>query len=725
MDVSVRTAAESALIDTIAPHFDQAFYLFRNKDVASAGVDPLVHFVRWGHREGRNPHPGFSLAAYAAAFPDVASAGENLFAHHIQATGTATFPVDADVDARVEMLALLAPLFDADFYRATNPDVAEAGTDPLAHFIDNGHAEGRDPSPDFSLAAYLAANPDVAASGMNPLLHYARHGLIEGRRLRPEGDAVVGERQLIAPYFNAAYYTAMNPDVAASGRDPLDHFLAVGWREGRDPNPFFSTRFYLETNPDIAALGRNPFAHYLEAGRREERDPLPPLDHRIHALKSLTPLDHGPDDRADVADLEADRLIEALLSDGRPSVMVSVAHDDHDRSFGGIQLCVDREATLAGERGVPYLALFPLRMRATLARAGSDPLLGVRLDGRYLGCMRTSLVRAALAAVADSGASLALVVHSLFGHAPERIGDIGELCDDAVFWLHDYSVLCPGNHLLRNRVSFCAAPAAASTSCRICVFGAERNRHMRRVDGLLSRRPFRFIAPSEFARDLILERSAGRPISDVAVVPHCRVVFGSAAAETATQRSPGPIRVAYLGWPAPFKGWMTFLRLANELAWDGRYQFLAFTASDMVPPWIVRHCVTTRGSDPQAMVRALREADVDIVLLWSTWADAFSIAAHEAVAAGKLLVTSRQSGNIARVVAEHDAGHILDDVDALKALFEGDRLAAEVAQPRARPVGNVRYSQMSFEVLPLRQSAGEGGWPVPATRPRHFVNAGR
>lgn len=703
------------MIETITPHFDGPFYLRRHSDVAAAGTDPLLHYVRWGDGERRDPHPAFSSTAYAAAFPEIAASGQNLFAHHLRQTGSPVFPADADIDARVEMLALLAPLFDADFYRTSNPDVVEAGVDPLAHFIDHGQLEGRDPSPDFSLAAYLEANPDVAASGMNPLLHSARHGLKEGRKLRPDADPAEAERRLVAPYFNAAYYVAVNRDVAESGRDPLDHFITTGWREGRDPNPHFSTRFYVETNPDVDALGRNPFVHYLESGRREERDALPPLDHRIHALKTLTPLDHGPDDWGDAPNFDPAALADLLGSLRAPWVMVSVAHDDHDSSIGGIQLCVDREATVAAQRGVPYLAVFPIRMRPVLAQPSSDPLLGLRLDGRSLGRMRTSQLRTALATVVDDGVAFALVVHSLFGHSPERIGDIGDLASDAVYWLHDYGVLCPGNHLLRNRVSSCAAPPIGSTACRICVFGAERVRHVERIDALLSRVPFSFAAPSSFARDLILEKSSGRPIGPVAVVPHCRVVAGPTPREAPVPRRPGPVRVAYLGWPAPFKGWMTFLRFANEHAWDGRYEFLAFTASEMVPPWIVRHDVTTRGADPQAMVRALREAAVDVVLLWSTWTDAFSIAAHEAVAAGTVLVTSRQSGNIARVVEEHGAGHVLDDVDALKALFESDRLAAEVAQPRVRQMGSVRYSRMSFELLPDDMIDGD---PAPSWQER-------
>jgi chromosome segregation ATPase len=72
-------------------------------------------------------------------------------------------------------------LFDADWYLATYPDVAAAGIDPLAHYLEHGASEGRDPGPGFSSRAYLARYPDVAEAGLNPLMHYLEFGRIEGR----------------------------------------------------------------------------------------------------------------------------------------------------------------------------------------------------------------------------------------------------------------------------------------------------------------------------------------------------------------------------------------------------------------------------------------------------------------------------------------------------------------------------------------------------------------
>lgn len=38
--------------------FDAAYYLSTNPDVAKAGMDPALHYVVWGAKEGRRPNSG-------------------------------------------------------------------------------------------------------------------------------------------------------------------------------------------------------------------------------------------------------------------------------------------------------------------------------------------------------------------------------------------------------------------------------------------------------------------------------------------------------------------------------------------------------------------------------------------------------------------------------------------------------------------------------------------
>lgn len=71
-------------------------------------------------------------------------------------------------------------LFCESFYRRTNPDLSP-DTNLQLHYQEHGWREGRDPSQFFSSNLYLEIYPDVAASGMNPLRHYVLHGVDRAR----------------------------------------------------------------------------------------------------------------------------------------------------------------------------------------------------------------------------------------------------------------------------------------------------------------------------------------------------------------------------------------------------------------------------------------------------------------------------------------------------------------------------------------------------------------
>jgi glycosyltransferase involved in cell wall biosynthesis len=157
-------------------------------------------------------------------------------------------------------------LFDSEFYRKENPDVAAAHNDKLSaawHYMTYGWKEGRDPGPQFSTQYYLNTNPDVRTAGKEPLLHYVQIGREEGRLALP------GARVAIEPFFDQEYYLKQTSDIGPLA--PIDHYLLVGWKHNLDPNPTFSTADYLRLNGDVKRSGMNPLYHFATAGWREGR----------------------------------------------------------------------------------------------------------------------------------------------------------------------------------------------------------------------------------------------------------------------------------------------------------------------------------------------------------------------------------------------------------------------------------------------------------------------
>ena len=64
--------------------------------------------------------------------------------------------------------------------------------------------------------------------------------------------------------FDAEFYQKMYPETR--GQDAFDHFMSVGWLEGKNPHPLFDTKRYLQWYPDVQAAGKNPLVHFIEFG---------------------------------------------------------------------------------------------------------------------------------------------------------------------------------------------------------------------------------------------------------------------------------------------------------------------------------------------------------------------------------------------------------------------------------------------------------------------------
>ena len=189
--------------------FDDEWYLNRYPDVASAGLDPLPHYLEFGSWEGRDPHPLFDQVWYRTTYPDVVRQKLTPLGHFV------TIGAARGYDPN--------PLFHTAWYVANNRDVTTEQVNPLRHYVEHAAEEGRNPNPLFDSAWYLKDNPDVAEAGVNPLAHYIHHG--------------IGDLRDPHPLFDTEWYLDQYEHVVVSGMDALEHYLTVGAFEGFRPQP--------------------------------------------------------------------------------------------------------------------------------------------------------------------------------------------------------------------------------------------------------------------------------------------------------------------------------------------------------------------------------------------------------------------------------------------------------------------------------------------------------
>jgi GT2 family glycosyltransferase len=237
------------------PLFDPKWYLERNPEVQVAGMEPLSHYIEFGWKEGRSPHPLFDPKWYLERNQDVQVAGMEPLSHYVKfgwKEGRSPHP-----------------LFDPKWYLERNQDVQVAGMEPLSQYLEFGWKEGRFPHPLFDSKWYLENNPDISVLEINPLEHYCLRGWKDGR----DPNAL----------FNTRWYLESNPDAVSFGIDPLQHYIRYGWRQGLSPSPHFDSGWYLKAYQDVARADIEPLAHYLEQGLAQGRFPRS-LDREIAEL---------------------------------------------------------------------------------------------------------------------------------------------------------------------------------------------------------------------------------------------------------------------------------------------------------------------------------------------------------------------------------------------------------------------------------------------------------
>ncbi|ARW17778.1 hypothetical protein KOEU_20050 [Komagataeibacter europaeus] len=146
------TPTEQQDLETIEESglFDADFYLSVHQDVAGSKIDPLIHYVKYGFREGRQPNRNFRPASYLRQYPDADAGNRNPFIHFLKTHGGCHIAhhgllprfhlEDLSIGARtLEQL----PFFTPDLYHDINRDIERTTTDMAEHALLYGVPEGR------------------------------------------------------------------------------------------------------------------------------------------------------------------------------------------------------------------------------------------------------------------------------------------------------------------------------------------------------------------------------------------------------------------------------------------------------------------------------------------------------------------------------------------------------------------------------------------------------
>lgn len=210
--------------------FDVEWYLCTYKDIKKVGIDPIIHYILYGAKEGRLPSKNFNVKHFDT---DYSGNWCNPVLFYEQ------FMIDYN-------LVKLSKFFNSHAYLENNLDVKKAGIDPIYHYLRFGWREGRNTTV-INGRQYLFEHDDLVKKNINPIYYF--------EYLKVEDDCKVIE---LSNLFDKNYYISTYK--IPENVDPIKHFLTEGYLLGYQPNSSFDGQEYYLNH----GMKNNAFLEYCK-----------------------------------------------------------------------------------------------------------------------------------------------------------------------------------------------------------------------------------------------------------------------------------------------------------------------------------------------------------------------------------------------------------------------------------------------------------------------------
>src|SRR5690606_34769746 len=113
--------------------FDGHYYLSKYQDVSRAGINPLLHYIRHGYLECRNPSP---LVDIKYILKQLVKAGSSSHDNdNSDAERAMLRRYDGLRDLLIKTRCDPSPFFSNDYYRRANKEIVVEGDIPLEDYI--------------------------------------------------------------------------------------------------------------------------------------------------------------------------------------------------------------------------------------------------------------------------------------------------------------------------------------------------------------------------------------------------------------------------------------------------------------------------------------------------------------------------------------------------------------------------------------------------------------
>jgi len=340
--------------------------------------------------------------------------------------------------------------------------------------------------------------------------------------------------------------------------------------------------------------------------------------------------------------------------------ILSVGINDYRTVLGGVNKVILAHQEMFQKNGYEYIYIYPV-----LKNGEKNKYWKVIINNQYAAIQDTSGLLNYLYKLQKSKHTCTEIhIHHLLNVSIRNLDELLINIQSPIkFYIHDYYTICPSIKMLRNDTTFCGCEKMSSVKCSGCRCYSDGKKKNILIRKLIARYAGRiiFIAPSEVAKEEWIK--AYPEYKEQVLVIYHQELKGNYKGNSHPIEDNGIIKIAYIGEPMHSKGFsMWNMILENNRDYRYEFYYLGNRHTKLIN---VKTINVDFRKKIDAMTTALREHDIDCILLWSILPETYSYTYYEGMSANAFILTNMNSGNIAFQVKKNGNGMVFHDENNL------------------------------------------------------------
>ena len=332
--------------------------------------------------------------------------------------------------------------------------------------------------------------------------------------------------------------------------------------------------------------------------------------------------------------------------------IITCSYGDVSMGNGGTDKAVISQIGLLNKYHYEVLSLSPYKRN----------YWNVLNNGNFLGIFSTKRFLSYISSLKDASFN-SFIIHHLKNINMNNLNIILDFLQiPIIIYLHDYYSVCPTHGLIRENGKFCGNSFPNIDKCNNCVFFNNSLKLLNEYKVLFKKykNNLIFISPSDSIRNNWI-KDYPNYANQTYVIYHQNLV-GSYDGNNDVILREEKIKVAFVGYQQPLKGWNEF-KEAAIVAMNKSNDFIFYQfgwGKDKIDG--IEQVSIDFKKNINGMIDELRKKKIHIAILWSLWPETYSYTYYESSAANCFIITNAESGNIAYQVQRRNNGIIVNNL---------------------------------------------------------------